>query len=109
MDNKTKIIIIAVAVIVIVAIVINGGSKKKIEEAQKENTNSTSEQAKASVKLDEDSGEYIVYDENGKEITRVMDEASAQIYIDNPDYDPKLPVSSYTESDTGMTGEQVAY
>ena len=92
MNTKVKIIIIAVLVVVIIALVVNNNSKKASEKAS---TNETTK-SQAYTEYDEESGLYVVYDENGEEITRVSDEAAAQIYIDNPDYDPKLPAGDYS-------------
>ena len=94
MSSKVKIIIVAVLVVVIVALVVVTTSHKKVEENNEKANTTVAE--KPYTKLDEETGEYIVYDTNGEEITRVTDEAAAQIYIDNPDYDPKLPAGDYS-------------
>lgn len=94
MNTKVKILIVAVLIVVVVALVVNQNVKKKVDST---NTTNTTQKEKPYTKLDNETGMYIVYNEKGEEITRVQDEASAQIYIDNPDYDPKLPGGSYTE------------
>ena len=102
MNSKVKIIIIAILAIVIVALVVVNTGHKKVVENDK---TSTTVAEKPYTKLDKETGEYIVYDTNGEEITRVTDEAAAQIYIDNPDYDPKLPAGDYSSESMDTVNE----
>jgi FtsZ-interacting cell division protein ZipA len=102
-DKKTKIIIIVVAVVIIVALIINGVNNSKKSD---ENANTNTSNTNITYEQDNETGEYIIYNkETGEEITRVTDEAEIKIYEDNPDYDPKLPVSSYEDDNKDETPE----
>lgn len=87
LNKNTKIAILAVVCIVLILVIWKTASKKK------DNSDVNNTESKISYTQDNTTGEYIIYDENGQEITRVMDEAEIKIYEDNPDYDPKLPGS----------------
>ena len=101
LNKNTKIALLALVCIVLIVVVMKGWKSKKIKDEQANNTSNT--EKSVSYEQDPTTGEYIIYDNNGQEITRVMDEAEVKIYQDNPDYDPKLPAGDYSDSYTDGT------
>lgn len=82
MNRKYSLILLIILVIVIIfCIFILNKNKTQIAE-QEENLE---------YKQDENTGEYIIYDEeSGEEKIRVENESEIQMYLDNPDFDIKL-------------------
>ncbi len=105
LNKNTKIAVLAVICIILMVVVMKGWKSKKIKDEQANATTNT--EKSVSYEKDPTTGEYIVYDNNGQEITRVMDEAQVKIYEDNPDYDPKIPTSDYSDSYGGTESGSV--
>lgn len=82
MNRKYSLILLIILVIVIIfCVFILNKNKTQINE-QEENLE---------YRQDENTGEYIIYDEeNGDEKIRVENESEIQMYLDNPDFDIKL-------------------
>lgn len=82
MNRKYSLILLIILVIVIIfCIFILNKNKTQINE-QEENLE---------YRKDENTGEYIIYDEeSGEEKIRVENESEIQMYLDNPDFDIKL-------------------
>lgn len=82
MNRKYSLILLIILVIVIIfCIFILNKNKTQINE-QEENLE---------YRQDENTGEYIIYDEeSGDEKIRVENESEIQMYLDNPDFDIKL-------------------
>lgn len=94
MNLKVRIITIILVIIVMIIAIINIFNKK--EKIIDKNSSLSNDILDSEVKIEQNNktGEYIVYRENGQEITRVRDKGEAQIYIDNPDYDPKISIKN---------------
>jgi hypothetical protein len=67
-------------------IILTGCSKKENEENE---TNKLYENL--DYEYDEGSGQYTLYNDDGSIKATVESEVELQIYVDNPDYDPRLP------------------
>ncbi len=82
MNRKYSLILLIILVIVIIfCVFILNKNKTQINE-QEENLE---------YRQDENTGEYIIYDEeSGDEKIRVENESEIQMYLDNPDFDIKL-------------------
>lgn len=82
MNRKYSLILLIILLIVIIfCIFILNKNKTQINE-QEENLE---------YRQDENTGEYIIYDEeSGEEKIRVENESEIQMYLDNPDFDIKL-------------------
>ncbi len=82
MNRKYSLILLIILVIVIIfCVFILNKNKTQINE-QEENLE---------YRQDENTGEYIIYDEeSGEEKIRVENESEIQMYLDNPDFDIKL-------------------
>lgn len=86
MDNKLKIALIVFLLIVcIFGVSIKYNILNNIENDETYNI---------TIKNDEETSEYIVYNENGDEISRTFEESEIQLYEDNPDFNPMLPDSA---------------
>lgn len=82
MKNKKIVSIIALVILIIVVLIAisNIRDKKSILE----NTNN-----EKNIYKNEITGEYIIYDNNGLELTRTTDEEKLDLLMDNPSYNPK--------------------
>ena len=82
MRNKKIVSIIALVILIIIVLIVisNIRDKKSILE----NTDNEKD-----IYINEITGEYIIYDNNGLELTRTMDEEKLDLLIDNPRYNPK--------------------
>lgn len=86
MDNKLKIALVVFVLIgCIFCVSIKYNFLNNIENDETYNI---------TVKNDEETSEYIVYNEKGDEILRTFDESEIQLYKDNPDFNPMLPDSA---------------
>ena len=79
MRNKKVIISIFIIICIIAIIVFFVINRKTKTENEIENLN---------IKQDEETGEYILYNERNEEILRSDTEGELKIYLDNPDYNP---------------------
>ncbi len=91
--NKKIVIIVLIAFVIILMCLLF--TKKKSDKALSNELEANIEESRDSeIKLNEDTGEYIVYDKaTGEEIARSSDEMSLHIYEVDPDYDPKTPIT----------------
>jgi major membrane immunogen (membrane-anchored lipoprotein) len=84
--NYKKCLILAL--LLLSCVLLTGCSKKDETE---NNAISSKAYENLDYEYDEGSGEYTLYNDDGTVRATVESEGELQIYVDNPDYDPRLP------------------
>lgn len=98
--NIKKIILIICAILIIIC-----GYKLLSNQSNKIENKSDGTIQGIEYSLDEETGEYVIYNQDtGEEITRVDNEDAVQIYIDNPNYDDRMRSKDADFIDTEGTG-----
>ena len=61
-------------------------------KTQKKNESVNNMTLESHYDVEEENGEYVLYNEYGDEIVRSEDRGALEIYIIDPDYNPQIPV-----------------
>jgi outer membrane biogenesis lipoprotein LolB len=76
-----------VVLLLLFCLLLTGCSKKEDEE----NNTANKQFENLDYEYDEASGQYTLYNDDGSIKATVESEGELQIYVDNPDYNPRLP------------------
>ena len=101
MKRKKLVVFIFLFVLVFGVILIPYLIKKNKNLEKNESANITLE---SHYGVEEENGEYVLYNEYGDEIVRSEDRGALEIYIRDPDYNPQIPIKESgleTKNDDG--------